>query len=271
MKTALITGATSGIGSALAESLAGQGWRILVHGRDPNKTAQSQNRCGSDAESFVADLSLLSETRRLASEVQASHQRLDALVLNAGAIARKREITSEGLEAMFVINHLSAFVLASELHPLIPEGGHLLSVSTEAHRWIKRIDPENLQAEKRFKVLKHYAATKAANLISMLELANRYSGRGLHITAHHPGEVATRFGLDGPLWLRLFWKLSSRRFISSEQAAEPLAKFLTDPSSNPQSGYFNRGTKAHPADYISDPEQKNSVIAITERALGSHR
>ena len=172
MKTALVTGATSGIGRQMAVDLENSGWKVLVHGRDREKTEAVCELCQNSV-SFVADLSLLSETQELTDSIRAKFGKLDALVLNAGTITAKRTLTSEGLETMFAVNHMAPYLLTQNLSPILSAKGQILVVSTEAHRWIKKVDLDNLQAEKKFRVLNHYATTKAANILASLEWQHR--------------------------------------------------------------------------------------------------
>lgn len=269
MKSALVTGATSGIGRALASTLANRGWRVLPHGRDPDKTRSLARSCGRRATPLVADLSSIADCQSLASQVRSLHAPLDALVLNAATVTPNRQSTPDGFERMFAVNHLAPFILTRDLLPSIRPGGHILVVSTDAHRWIKSLDLDNLQAEKKFRALAHYATTKAANLLASIAWSRLLAPSGITLSIHHPGPVATAFGLRGPWWLRLGWKLLSRRFQSPDQAAVPLAHALADPPvSHPGPiPYFSQGKPSSPAPFISDPNLQNAIWTHTRSLL----
>ena len=267
MKTALVTGATSGIGREVTLKLAESGWRVLIHGRDAAKVNNICASCPASAP-LVADLSSIAENKALAQQVRSGVEKLDALILNAGAVTRKRVVTKEGIEYMFAVNHLSPFVLTKELSSHIADQGSILNVSTEAHRWINNINLSNLQAEKKFRVLKHYAATKAANLIAGYDWVNRLKEQNINLTFHHPGEVATNFGLHGPWWLRLFWKLRSSKFISPGEAAQNLVGSLESPrSADSNSIYFVDGKPTPPAGYVNSKELRQSIVDLSSQLV----
>jgi NAD(P)-dependent dehydrogenase (short-subunit alcohol dehydrogenase family) len=117
-KTVLVTGATDGIGKETALALAGMGARVILVGRNPEKsagvTAQINQQLGQDrVEYLVADLSSQAQIRRLAAEFKDHYPRLDVLVNNAGAFVHKRELTVDGIEMTFALNHLNYFLLTN--------------------------------------------------------------------------------------------------------------------------------------------------------------
>ncbi len=116
----LITGATNGIGKATAQAIAAQGGRVVIVGRNGQKTgataAELRQSTGNPQIDFLlADLSSMAEVRRLAAEFQTRYNRLDVLVNNAGAFFMRRQETVDGLEMTFQLNHLSYFLLTTEL------------------------------------------------------------------------------------------------------------------------------------------------------------
>ena len=119
-KLFLITGATSGIGKAAAQAIAAQGGRVVIVGRNPQKTAATvaeiKQISGSPAvEYLLADLSSMQETRSLAQQFQQKYDRLDVLINNAGGFFMRRQETVDGLEMTFALNHLSYFLLTNLL------------------------------------------------------------------------------------------------------------------------------------------------------------
>src|SRR4051794_2138272 len=126
-RTVLITGATDGLGRALAADLAGRGARVLVHGRDPARVEKAARETGA-AGAYVADLAALAELRRLAGEVGRDHAALNVLVSNAGVGTTlpgggERMESADGFELRFAVNYLAGFLLTRLLEPVLVAGG----------------------------------------------------------------------------------------------------------------------------------------------------
>jgi NAD(P)-dependent dehydrogenase (short-subunit alcohol dehydrogenase family) len=139
MKTAVITGGTSGIGKAVAMALAKKHYRVIIHGHDPAKAlkveqeiiAQSGNNL---VESIAADVSSLSGMKDLADAIKAKTDRIHSLVLSTGVILPNREVTTDGLEKGFVIQYLSRFAITNLLMNELKKGhAHVVSVSSSGN------------------------------------------------------------------------------------------------------------------------------------------
>jgi NAD(P)-dependent dehydrogenase (short-subunit alcohol dehydrogenase family) len=123
-RTCLITGASSGIGQATAAALAARGAHVVMAGRDPARTEAARKdvveRSGSDrVEVVLADLASLADVHELAGEVRSRFERLHVLINNAGIVTAERQLTSDGFETMFGVNHLAHYLLTLELLPLL--------------------------------------------------------------------------------------------------------------------------------------------------------
>jgi NAD(P)-dependent dehydrogenase (short-subunit alcohol dehydrogenase family) len=196
-KICLVTGATSGIGKATAQALAQMGATVVIVGRNPDKCAAAvseiKHSSGNDAvEALIADLSIMAEVRQLASQFKAKYPQLHVLVNNAGATFWKREVTSEGFEKTFALNHLSYFLLTNLLLDTLKASApaRIVSVSSDAHKGA-RLDFDDLQAEKGYNDA--YGRSKLANIVFSYELARRLSGTGVTANVLHPGLVRTGF------------------------------------------------------------------------------
>jgi NAD(P)-dependent dehydrogenase (short-subunit alcohol dehydrogenase family) len=191
----LVTGATRGIGRATAEALAKSGAHVLLHGRDSasvGAVCREMIRYGQ-VTGVVGDLSSLAAVRKLATDVAAQYPRLDVLVNNAGTGTRRRQTTVDGYERTFAINHLAPFLLTNLLLERLKAGKatRVVTVSSMAHRGAA-LDFDDLNWEKRkFSGLGAYGASKLANILFTLELANRLAGSGVTANCLHPGVVAT--------------------------------------------------------------------------------
>lgn len=151
-KTALVTGSTDGVGREVARRLGGDGWRVLVHGRDRGRGQEvvaAIEQAGGTAELIIADLSVLAEVRSLADAVKKATPRLDLLLNNAGIGSGGpqgvRQESADGYELRFAVNYLSGFLLTHLLLPLIKERAcaHrecLLARPTGDRLWRRHVD-----------------------------------------------------------------------------------------------------------------------------------
>ncbi len=240
-KTILVTGGSDGIGRQTAAVLAARGHKLWIIGRNQSKTDAVAKKIG--ASYLIADLSRPGEVVRVCKAFLQQEQHLDVLINNAGGMFAKRELTKDGFERTFALNHLSYFVMVRELLPLLhaAQQGRIVNVASEAHRG-GTLDFENLQGEKAYSAWKTYQRSKLANILFTRELSRRLKGSALTANCLHPGFVASKFGHDnGGLWKRAI-QLSQRFFAISEEEGAKTSIFLADdPSVSEVTGeYFDR-------------------------------
>jgi NAD(P)-dependent dehydrogenase (short-subunit alcohol dehydrogenase family) len=140
-KQILITGATNGIGLAAAEALAGLGANVAVVGRNETRTKIAAARIravakGSTVDTFIADLSAQAAVRKLASDLLARYSKLDVLVNNAGAMYTTRQLTKDGIELTWAVNHLAPFLLTTLLLDRLKASApsRIITTASEAHQ-----------------------------------------------------------------------------------------------------------------------------------------
>lgn len=187
MKTVLITGATDGLGKQTAALAAGDGARVLIHGRDRAKAEAVAAALGQEPP-VIADLASLDEVRDLAEQVRARTDRLDVLINNAGIglFAGGRELSEDGYELHFAVNYLAHFVLSLELLPLIRAAApaRIVNVSSIGQA---PIDFDDVMLERAYSGMDAYRRSKLAQVMFTFDLAEQLKGSGVTVTALHPG------------------------------------------------------------------------------------
>ena len=246
-KVCLVTGATSGIGLVAGRELARQGARVVLVGRSRQKCDAAleliRTETGSrQAEALLADLSSQQQVRDLARQFQERHDRLDVLVNNAGGMWLERELTADGIERTFAVNHLAYFLLTNLLLDVLQASApaRVVNVSSAAHRRAT-LDFDNLQGKHGYGGWKQYCRSKLMNLLFSYELARRLEGTGVTVNALHPGFVATGFGGNNG-WRGRLLQAAARLFgRSAEQGAQTIIYLASSPEVAGVSGrYFVR-------------------------------
>ncbi len=269
-KVCLITGGTSGIGKAAAQALAGMGAVVVIVGRDAAKTAgvveeikrQTNN---PSVTSLLADLSVQADVRRLAAEYKQAHSRLDLLLNNAGGIFLERQLTADGLEMTFALNHLNYFLLTNLLLDRLKASApaRIVNVSSDAHR-DSTLNFDDLQSEESYSAFGVYGRSKLANILFTVALADRLAGTGVTVNALHPGFVNSGFGKNnqGGLWVTLFTKVYNLvgplLARSPEKGAETAIYLASSPEVAGLSGK-----------YFADCAVKAPSAAATDRATAA--
>jgi NAD(P)-dependent dehydrogenase (short-subunit alcohol dehydrogenase family) len=239
--TAVVTGATSGIGRAVAQSLAAAGASVGIVARDPTRGEDARNGIAAATnnprlEVFLADLSTLGSVRALADAIGRAYPSVDILVNCAAVFNARRTVTADGLELMFATNYLAPFLLTNLLLARLTAGvgGRVLTLTAPS---TVRPDLDDLQSERRFSALNAFGASKAANLLFTYALARRLEGGGVTANAVHPGLVRSSLMRQGPAPLRWATWIFSH---SPEEAADSIAPLATSLVYAETSGRFFR-------------------------------
>jgi NAD(P)-dependent dehydrogenase (short-subunit alcohol dehydrogenase family) len=244
-KTVLVTGGTGGIGKATAAGLARLGARVGITGRDLARTeaaaADISATSGNPAvDAFAADLSSQTELRRLVAEVLDTYPRLDVLVNNVGGFWAHRQVTADGLEHTFALNHLAPFLLTNLLLDRLVASApaRVVTVSSGAQA-MGRIDFDDLQGERRYSGQRAYNQSKLANVMFTYELARHIEGTGVTATVLHPGVVRTAFGAEdpSPFW-RVFIPLTRPLMKTPERGAATSIYLASSPDVDGATGVY---------------------------------
>jgi retinol dehydrogenase 12 len=276
-KVFLLTGATEGIGKAAAHAFARRGATLVVVGRTPGKTARVKEEIVAaggpgPVETIVGDLSLLAEIRRVAAEFKARHDRLDVLVNNAGAVFDRQQVTAEGIEMTFALNHLSYFLLTHEVRGLLEKtpGARVVSTSSAAHRMGNFDFDDLVKREKAYGGFHVYGASKLCNILFTRELARRLEPAGVTANCFHPGMVRTGFALNGRGFTYLMVKTSYWLIARTpEKGAETLVWLAASPEAAAKSGdYYSNCRVARTSKMARDDAMAARLWSLSERICG---
>ncbi len=196
-KTILVTGATDGIGYQTALELAQAGHKILVHGRNPEKSKNTAKKIenlssNTEVEAVWADLTDFKQIEQLAGTIKNNYDSLDVLINNAGVFENEKVILPNGYERTFMVNHLAPFGLTLLLLDLITSTPHSRIVNVSSMAQSGSIDFGNLNGEKYFDPYNAYAVSKLENVLFTYRLADLIKDTGTTANCLHPGVISTK-------------------------------------------------------------------------------
>jgi len=268
----LITGATSGIGKATALALAKKDHRLILIGRNEEKTARVCEEIGrmsrnENVSYYVCDLSVVRDMRGVAARIKEDHARIDVLINNAGARFLRHQLTKEGVEMTLATNHRGHYVLTLSLIDIMKgsEQARIVNVSSGAHYAGTGVI-ENILSARDYDGKKQYANSKLANVLFTYALAEKLKGTGIAVNAVDPGGVATNFARNNGLrhWLshRIYY-CSKRQLLTPAQGAESVVYLASSDDVKGITGKY----------FMNKAEKKSSVIshdkAIQEKLWAS--
>jgi NAD(P)-dependent dehydrogenase (short-subunit alcohol dehydrogenase family) len=254
-KTVLVTGATSGIGLEASVKLASMGAELVLVARDRARgeaaVAAVKQRSGANAIALMmCDFASMSQIRALAADVLATCPKLHVLVNNAGSISQTRELTADGIERTFAVNHLGPFLLTNLLlgRLISSAPARVITVSSAAHRGAD-MPFDNLQFEHGgYGLMRAYGRSKLANVLFTRELDRRLAGTGVTANCLHPGAVATNIWSHAPGYLRPLLAIARLFMLSAEKGGDRILFLAASPDVDAQSGgYYERNQKVSPS------------------------
>lgn len=271
-KICIVTGANSGIGKVTALELARMGATVVMVCRNKMKgekaAAEITNSTGNkDIHLITGDLSSQQDIRNVADEFRKNFNSLHVLVNNAGGLVPTRELSVDGIEKTFAVNHLGYFLLTNLLLDILIKSApsRIVNVASSVHHYAK-LDFGNLQGERKYRQFQAYSLSKLENVLFSYELARRLDGSGVTVNCMEPGAVYTHFYSNSGFGLKLFSSLFGWTMRSSEKGAETVIYLASSPDVAGITGKYFKDKKAIPSSKLSmDPEISRSLWELSER------
>ncbi len=268
----IVTGANSGIGKMTALGLARLGGTVVLACRNAERGEAAREEIvrstGNERTSvMIIDLASQASIRSFADDFRRTHNRLDALVNNAGVFRRRRNVTVDGFEETFAVNYLGGFLHTHLLLDLLKASApsRVVNVSSSAHEG-GRIHFDDLQGEGRYSGFRAYGQSKLAQVLFTYELARRLEGTGVTVNACHPGVIRTNFGRDDWPWavhlVRPFFK-------SPEKGAETPIYLAASPEVAGLTGKYVVKKEPRASSRLSqDPELQRRLYDVSLELTG---
>jgi len=246
----LITGANSGLGLETARALVQRGARVVLACRTLERAERARQELQPDSSGELIPLQLdladLVSVRRGAAQLADQLGAIDLLINNAGVMAPPRQLSAQGFELQFAVNHLGHFALTQQLLPVLRPGARVVHVSSGAS-YFGRIAFDDLQGEQRYDAWAAYAQSKLANVMTALELQRRLDAQGAEVRsiAAHPGLARTNLqptsvAARGSRVEALAYRLMDPLFQSAAMGALPQLFAATAPAAKP-GGFYGPG------------------------------
>ncbi len=235
-RTAVITGANTGLGYETAAALAAKGAHVVLAVRNPDKGKEAALRIeratpGAHVALQELDLTSLDSVRAAAEQLKSNYDAIDLLINNAGVMFTPRSTTKDGFELQFGTNHLGHFAFTSLLldRVLAATGSRVVTVSSLGHRFVRGIRFDDLQWEREYSRVRAYGQSKLANLMFTYELQRRLAGTSTIAAAAHPGGSRTELTRNLPPLVGAATKIVEPLFQDADMGALPTLRAATDP------------------------------------------
>lgn len=270
-KTIVITGASDGIGLEAASQLAGRGHHLVLVGRSPEKTARALERVRRDdpaATSYLVDMGNLAQVRDLATALSADLGSIDVLCNNAGTVFAKRQLTVDGYEATFAVNHLGPFLLTELLRDRLAPDARIVNTASGSH-YQGTMDFGDLGFEHGYQIMRAYGRSKLANVLYTRELARQLADSQTTANALHPGAVATNIWSGAPAFARPVLALAKRFMVTPDDGGARIAYLADSPEVEGRSGgYYAKDRIKRPSKLALDDDLVQRLYTESRHMVG---
>lgn len=275
-KTAVVTGANSGLGYESMRVLAMRGAHVIGTGRTAEKAGTACGSVEGKTTPVVLELSDLASVAACVEQIRRIGKPIDMLICNAGIMALPELQQVNGIERQFFVNHLGHFAFATGLVEQVRAAGQgrVVMLSSLAHRWASEagIEFDNLSGERDYDPDRMYGQSKLANGLFAFELARRLEGTGVTANAVHPGIIMTNLGRHFAEWKKIAARLIGWTFMKSIEAGSATQCYVaTNPALTDISGYyFADCNPQQPDKKMQDSALAAKLWEVSEELTGVH-
>ena len=271
-KICIITGATSGVGKETAKALAKKGATVVLPVRNSMKGDTLKDEILAETPDAKLDfmhcnLASFESIRQFAKEFKAKYNKLHILINNAGIWESKRNLSEDGIEMNFAVNHLAPFLLTHLLLDTIKKSApaRIINVASNAHKYSKMNFPD-LEFEKKYSSMKSYSQSKLANILFTKKLSQQLHGSGVTANSLHPGVVKTNLFDKMPGFMV---KIMGLFMISPVKGAQTTIYLATSPDVEKTSGeYFSESKRKKPSSEALRQDVADKLWGISEKYVG---
>jgi len=275
-KLCVVSGATSGVGYEAVKALSAGRANIVMVVRNENKAKavkeEIEKKYSVFVDYFIADFSDLKQVKKAAMAILNRYQKIDILINSVGIHSTKRILNKDGFEMVFCVNHLGTFLITQLLLDRMIESSpsRIIQVNSEGHRF-NGLDLNDLNWEKRiYTGLRSYGASKTAQLLTVLQLAEELEGTNVTINAMHPGGVRTNIGNNNGRLYRWFLHNVTWHFLKDPKISGEAIYYLASASelSNVSGKFFNLTLEEKPAKHALDQKKQKKIWNLSLDMVG---
>ena len=274
-KVAIVSGGNAGIGKMTAQLIAPHFETVVIACRDKARGKAARDDINAITGLYnvhlqICDCSSQDSIADFAEEFKSKYERLDVLINNAGAMFPNKEMTDDGLEMNFGLNHMGYFLMTHYLLSILKNSApaRIVNVASLAHRFTK-MNWNNLNAEENYEQMTNYGQSKLMNILFTRKLADLLEGTGITVNCLHPGSVNSNFGNEGKGLYKIALELSRLFLISPEKGAETSVYLATSEDVEGRSGgYYVRKKLRQPSKNSQNMENANRLWQISMETAG---